>query len=844
MTVTATCVAASVLAGGSGLNVVVVVNQNSTNSVQLGNDYCERRNVPPQNLFRMTGWSGSPITWSRTDFETRLLNPLLTMLSARGLTNQAEYVLLSMDIPYRIEDNGSQNSTTSALFYGFKQDTTPPPGAPASCSLPDSSSNSYAFSESPFRAAPPDTAVTNSFLAMMLTDNSLPAAELILDRGVAADSSFPVQAVYLAKTSDVDRNVRHLEFDNAIFDDRVAGCNSLIRIDTDSTSFTNLLGLLTGLANLSLPPGAFVPGAMGDSLTSYAGFLFEFSGQTPLLAFLDAGASGSYGTVVEPCNYTQKFPNPLDYFYQERGYSLAEAYYQSLQNPYQGLLVGEPLSAPFARRGSADWSSLTNGTVRSGQTTLNLTFFSAATNLPLSQADLFIDGSFLRTITNLPPSAGNVLSLILNGHTVNYTVPANATIVSTAAGLASALNAQTNSTRVKTFPIGDRLELQSLDVAVPGANVTLSAGTTIGSAAQLTTQLTPMRPTSLDTTATGYLGVLVSNTPVIGDWLQFDFIKTNGVNVTIAVTNTTGTATIATLAQNLVNLVNSNPALQSADGLFASDFVNYEPSGLPAAQFIVYARSPGWLSAQIRATLTASANLVVLPAGINRLEDNLTDLRPRNHLYVRSGAISLPVSFAFDSVQLPDGFHELGVVAYEGTSVRTQTRVSRSVRIQNTPLSAAFTALPAGTNVTLGTLLQFIVNAGGGNISSIELFGTGGSLGVVSNQPNASFPVTSASLGPGLHPFYALVTDAVGNRYQTETKWIRIIPPLALNITKPPLTLSWPAIPGYQYDILATANLAGGFQTIASVTASNRLIEWPIPAPAGSAGFYRVRLAP
>ena len=119
---------------------------------------------------------------------------------------------------------------------------------------------------------------------------------------------------------------------------------------------------------------------MGDSLTSYGGVIFADSdGQTTLLAFLDAGAAGSYGTVKEPCNYPQKFPNPLDYFYQNRGFCLAEAYYQSLQNPYQGLLVGEPLSAPFARPGTADWSSLTNGTVLSGQAGLNLTFSAAAT---------------------------------------------------------------------------------------------------------------------------------------------------------------------------------------------------------------------------------------------------------------------------------------------------------------------------------------------------------------------------------------------------------------------------------------------------------------------------------
>ena len=72
----------------------------------------------------------------------------------------------------------------------------------ATCSLPDASSNSYAFSEMPFREAPPDTATTNSFLAMMLTDTTLAGAELILSRGVASDSTFPTQTVYLAKTTD------------------------------------------------------------------------------------------------------------------------------------------------------------------------------------------------------------------------------------------------------------------------------------------------------------------------------------------------------------------------------------------------------------------------------------------------------------------------------------------------------------------------------------------------------------------------------------------------------------------------------------------------------------------
>src|SRR5664280_2325082 len=106
-------------AGGSGLNVVVVVNQNSTNSVQLGNYYCERRGVPPQNFLRIN-WTGGNTAWNRSNFETNLLGPLVAMLASRGLTNQVDYIVLSMDIPYQVTDTNGLNSATAALFYGFK----------------------------------------------------------------------------------------------------------------------------------------------------------------------------------------------------------------------------------------------------------------------------------------------------------------------------------------------------------------------------------------------------------------------------------------------------------------------------------------------------------------------------------------------------------------------------------------------------------------------------------------------------------------------------------------------------------------------------------------------------
>src|SRR5215467_9051045 len=118
--------------GGSGLNVVVVVNQSSSNSVELGNYYCEKRQVPPQNVLR-TSWTGPNDSWLEADFEAVILNPLLSMISSRGLTNQIDYVVVSMDFPFRITETTGYNSTTAELFYGFKPDGPAMPGLPASC---------------------------------------------------------------------------------------------------------------------------------------------------------------------------------------------------------------------------------------------------------------------------------------------------------------------------------------------------------------------------------------------------------------------------------------------------------------------------------------------------------------------------------------------------------------------------------------------------------------------------------------------------------------------------------------------------------------------------------------
>jgi len=71
------------------------------------------------------------------------------------------------------------------------------------------------------------------------------------------------------------------------------------------------------------------------------------------LRWLEAGATGSYGTVVEPCNHLSKFPHPgaVMWRYAE-GATLIEAYWKSVAWPGEGVFIGEPLARPFAPRWS------------------------------------------------------------------------------------------------------------------------------------------------------------------------------------------------------------------------------------------------------------------------------------------------------------------------------------------------------------------------------------------------------------------------------------------------------------------------------------------------------------
>jgi uncharacterized protein (TIGR03790 family) len=184
--------------------------------------------------------------------------------------------------------------------------------------------------------------------AMLLPSADVALAHALIERGIAGDGSRPPGTLYLVHTEDRARNVRAATYDEA----RVLMAHrlSVVELSTPvNRDITDAIGYFTGAAQVEeLPHLHFRPGAIADHLTSYGGEL-QGGRQMSALTWIEQGATGSYGSVSEPCALLEKFPDIRVLFsHYLRGETLLESYWKSVAMPGQGLLIGEPLSRPFA----------------------------------------------------------------------------------------------------------------------------------------------------------------------------------------------------------------------------------------------------------------------------------------------------------------------------------------------------------------------------------------------------------------------------------------------------------------------------------------------------------------
>jgi hypothetical protein len=175
-------------------------------------------------------------------------------------------------------------------------------------------------------------------------------AEIVrcLERGVAADGTMPSGTVYFIVSDDVRSRSRAWQFPMAAAELTVLGIRAAVTNSLPGAG-PSVLGVMMGTASVDPRGLMWVPGGIGEHLTSMAGIL-DVPGQTKLSAWIRSGATASAGTVTEPLSIWSKFPNARVFAHLRGGGTLIEALHEAIRCPLQILLVGEPLAAPWAER--------------------------------------------------------------------------------------------------------------------------------------------------------------------------------------------------------------------------------------------------------------------------------------------------------------------------------------------------------------------------------------------------------------------------------------------------------------------------------------------------------------
>ncbi len=404
------------LAGGGPENVLIIADPASPDALRLSNHYIAVRGVPASNVLYM-----DPDAPSYADFASLNLPVLLAELAARGIEDHIDYILIMPGGGYKLPTGGIvsdvcvgpiQNfSITAAYSSAFVADEILAGG------LSRSWPNRYAAgaidpvafdSETTYASGQPSESsfARRYFIAFVLgytglRGNSPEELLGLVNRSAAADATFPDGTFYLMNnTSDPARNVRSSQYGGAETRIKEAGGAAQILAGALPTGRHDCLGIVSGFANndpgttdLTLTPGAFC-----DHLTSYAAH-FDAGQQTKVSAWIKKGASGSFGTVEEPCNQVGKFPRANMHATYRAGLSLGESTFRSVfYYPFQGLPYGDPITRPWSHIPDVSVPEL-NGATVSGAVTLTPSAITTHPTAGIASFDLLVNGVLADSLT-------------------------------------------------------------------------------------------------------------------------------------------------------------------------------------------------------------------------------------------------------------------------------------------------------------------------------------------------------------------------------------------------------------------------------------------------------------
>jgi uncharacterized protein (TIGR03790 family) len=367
----------NLLAGGGPENLLLVVNPRSSDSLTLANHYIELRKIPPSHVVYVAV-DPTNLTMDINTFRTLVLQQIFQSMQSRGILEQIDFVVYSAGFPTSIDLRadipagvnmgpvpaiGSITGLTH-LYVSVLQKNGP--------HFLGNNSNYYYRAVTAAGQAQPTRAFhgwygwnsTGQVLesggmrylpTMMLSTitnggNTLDESLANLKTSINADGQQPSGTFYFSDHGDVRAKTRAGQFEWAVAELNKLRRPAKIIAERFPSGKQDINGAMLGFSGAGDVTNdvQLLPGAIVENLTSFGAKFGSGHGQPLLSAYLKLGAVGSCGTVDEPLANPAKFPHASLFVHYARGCNLAESFYQSVAAPWQLLMVGDPLCAPWA----------------------------------------------------------------------------------------------------------------------------------------------------------------------------------------------------------------------------------------------------------------------------------------------------------------------------------------------------------------------------------------------------------------------------------------------------------------------------------------------------------------
>ena len=331
---------------GDASRVLIVINQASPDSVQVGSYYRNKRDIPKSNVVFIN--VGDAETISMAKFKSGIESPVRSAIKA--LSKPIDFIVLTKGVPIRISEKPhySVDAYLGAMDIDFRPKD-------------DLDSQIGRFAINPYfkKSEPFSSRKFGFYLVTRLDGYTLEDAKRLVDSSLASKGD---NGPFFFDTAANRRSGDYLTMQRKL----TAAHDTLTRKGFDSkiertAKFVAPEEALMGYASWGSNDGAFdrstyrrikfKPGAICQTFVSTSARTFKHTerGQSVITDLIANGVTGIKGYVSEPYTFALADTQILFDRYTS-GYNLAESFYMaSAVIKWKDLVIGDPLCSPYAK---------------------------------------------------------------------------------------------------------------------------------------------------------------------------------------------------------------------------------------------------------------------------------------------------------------------------------------------------------------------------------------------------------------------------------------------------------------------------------------------------------------